>query len=224
MRLNKFLAQATGISRRAADEAIAQNRVTVNGGAPTAGHQVADGDTVTLDGHILTLKAATQTIMLNKPSGYVCSREGQGSRTVYELLPPDLHHLKTVGRLDKDSSGLLLMTDDGQLAHELTHPSFQKTKVYEVELGSPLQPLHRQMISDYGVMLSDGLSKFQLERTAGNDVQWTVTMHEGRNRQIRRTFESLGYSVKRLHRTKFGPYTLDPGLDSGKYIFCQLIE
>ncbi|HSH18446.1 MAG TPA: pseudouridine synthase [Candidatus Saccharimonadales bacterium] len=217
MRLNKYIAQATGLSRRAADEAIAQNRVRVNGQLPSAGQQVSHDDQVTLDGVTIAPAAGSTTIMLNKPAGYVSSREGQGSRTIYDLLPAELHSLKPVGRLDKDSSGLLLLTDDGQLAHQLTHPSFQKTKIYEVQLDKPLQPLHRQLISDYGVTLEDGRSQLSLERlTEGDDTQWQVTMHEGRNRQIRRTFGSLGYDVVRLHRTQFGAYRLD-SLKPGTY-------
>lgn len=209
MRLNKYIALSTGLSRRAADEAIAQNRVLVNDVLPTPGQQVADGDQVTLDSRPVAPSGKPITIMLNKPAGYVCSREGQGNRTVYDLLPAEFHDLKTVGRLDKDSSGLLLLTTDGQLHHELTHPSFQKNKIYEVGLDKALQPLHRQMISDHGITLEDGVSKLQLDRVSdGDDTQWTVTMHEGRNRQIRRTFESLGYSVTRLHRTQFGTYSL----------------
>lgn len=210
MRLNKYIAAATGISRRAADTAITEGRVTINGSQPPLGQQVSDSDVVTLDGRPITPAVNTITIMLNKPAGYVCSRVGQGNRTVYNLLPLELHQLKPVGRLDKNSSGLLLMTSDGQLAHELTHPSFQKTKVYEVTLDEALQPLHRQMISDHSVMLEDGPSKFQLERIhEGDDRSWRISMHEGRNRQIRRTFAALGYNVSGLHRTTFGLYTLD---------------
>jgi 23S rRNA pseudouridine2605 synthase len=221
MRLNKYIALSTGLSRRAADEAIAQNRAMVNGAPPSAGQQIGDGDNVTLDGKSITPPARSTSIILNKPAGYVCSREGQGSRTVYDILPPELHTLKTVGRLDKDSSGLLLMTDDGQLAQQLTHPSYQKQKIYEVSLDKPLNPLHRQLISDHGIQLEDGRSQLQLERLHdGDDTQWTVRMHEGRNRQIRRTFSSLGYDVKRLHRTQFGQYTLGP-VKAGSYEFIQ---
>src|SRR5690348_2303384 len=123
MRLNKYIALATGLSRRAADAAIAANRVTVNGHAPEMGQQVTDTDTVALDTKPLKPVVDTTTVMLNKPTGYVSSRAGQGSRTVYDLLPPKLHTLKTVGRLDKESSGLLLLTNDGNLANQLTHPS-----------------------------------------------------------------------------------------------------
>lgn len=218
MRLNKFIALTTGMGRRPADQAVASGRVRVNGEIATLGQEVNTTDRVTLDGVGLTVPSqATATIVLNKPAGYVVSRNGQGSATIYELLPPEYHHLKPVGRLDKDSSGLLLLTDDGQLAFELTHPSRQKQKIYEVTLDKPLPPLHRQMIIDYGIMLDDGPSKFLLERLHdGDETQWQITMHEGRNRQIRRTFKALGYGVVKLHRTQFGTYKLG-SLGPGRY-------
>jgi len=216
LRLNKFVARATGMSRRAADDAIAQKRVRINAQLAEQGALASSADLVTLDGKQIQLQT-TQTILFNKPVGYVVSRDGQGSKTIYDLLPKELHHLKPVGRLDKDSSGLLLLTNDGTLADGLTHPRNQKTKQYQISLDAPLAPLHRQMISDFGIQLADGPSKLQLERLQdGDDTQWAVTMHEGRNRQIRRTFEALGYSVTKLHRTHFGPYTLNK-LASGKY-------
>lgn len=217
MRINKFVALASGLSRRAADTAIAAGRVQVNAQQPQAGQDVTESDTVTLDGKQLNAPKELKTIMLNKPVGFVVSRDGQGAQTIYSLLPPVLHTLKPVGRLDKDSSGLLLLTNDGQLAQELTHPSRHKEKTYEITLGKPLQPLHRQMISDYGIKLEDGPSKLELERLQdGNDAAWRVRMHEGRNRQIRRTFEALGYSVTKLHRTHFGSYALG-SMRSGSY-------
>jgi 23S rRNA pseudouridine2605 synthase len=209
MRINKFVASSSGLSRRKADEAILVGRVLINGKTPEFGQQANPGDVVTLDGVALAPPATHTTIILNKPVGYVVSRDGQGHKTIFELLPPEYQNLQPVGRLDKDSSGLLLLTNDGILANELTHPSKQKIKIYEVRLNAPLQPLHRQMISDHGVQLNDGGSKLQLERiTDGDDYAWRVTMHEGRNRQIRRTFSSLDYTVKKLHRTHFGEYTL----------------
>lgn len=217
MRINKYIALYTGLSRRAADDAIAHNRVHVNGQLPQPGADITDNDQVMLDGSVITPTVKTTTIMLNKPAGYVVSRDGQGSKTIYDLLPADMHHLKPVGRLDKDSSGLLLLTNDGQLAHELTHPSYRKTKIYEVIIDAPLAPLHRQMINDHGIELDDGPSRLTLERLRdGDDTSWIVTMHEGRNRQIRRTFYALGYRVDRLHRTQFGLYRLGQ-LGPGKH-------
>lgn len=216
-RLNKFLAARTDLSRRAADKAISDGRVLVNGHQATTGMTIDGTEHISLDGMPIALHMTTTTIMLNKPRGYVVSRNGQGSKTIYELLPSHLTHLQPVGRLDKDSSGLLLLTNDGQLAEQLTHPRYRKTKVYEVSLDRELAPLHRQMIADFGVHLEDGPSKLGLERVnEGDDKAWFVTMHEGRNRQIRRTFESLGYTVRALHRIQFGPYALND-LTEGKY-------
>lgn len=218
MRLNKYLAASTSLSRRGADDAIAIGRVTVNGHTAEQGTDVSDTDVVTLDGERVANTSEKQTIILNKPRGYVVSRNGQGSDTIYDLLPAEYQQLNPVGRLDKDSSGLLLLTNDGQLAQELTHPSYQKLKVYEAELDKPLQPLHRQMISEHGLQLEDGVSKLQLERQAdGDDKRWTVIMREGRNRQIRRTFAALDYTVINLHRIQFGQYRLTFQLGPGHY-------
>lgn len=213
MRINRFVASATRLSRRGADEAIAEGRVTLNGGPAAAGVDVGPSDTVTLDGKILSLPAARTVIMLNKPAGYVCSRDGQGGRTVYELLPEDLHGLNPVGRLDKDSSGLLLLTDDGELANRLTHPRYGKDKVYEVSLDKPLAPEDAAKLAE-GVELDDGPSRLSVQDEQGRNL--TVSMKEGRNRQVRRTFAALGYAVDRLHRVRFGDYSLG-SLKEGRY-------
>lgn len=210
IRLNKYLASRLNVGRRAADDLIARGKVFINGTPATLGDRVVESDEVIAEGKRLTWDDAhTYTyLLMNKPVGYVCSRRQQGDvQTIYSLLPAQYQHLKTVGRLDKNSSGLILLTNDGDLAHRLTHPSFAKIKKYEVTLDKPLQPLHHQMIADYGVDLPDGKSKFGLERlTDGDDTGWLVTMSEGRNRQIRRTFAALGYNVDRLHRIQFGKW------------------
>jgi 23S rRNA pseudouridine2605 synthase len=205
-RLNKYIALHTGISRREADELITSGAVMINGLPGQIGQQVSEKDTVEINGAPITLKTAYTYLMLHKPVNYVCSRKQQGDTpTIYSLLPPQYHALKPVGRLDKDSSGIILLTDDGDFAHRMTHPSFHKVKIYHVQLDKPLEPLHRQMISDYGLALEDGVSKFLVEKT---DSGYQVTMHEGRNRQIRRTFTALGYTVTVLHRTQFGAFSL----------------
>ncbi len=204
MRVNKFIAQATGISRRAADEVVEWGRVTVNGRPVGAGYDVQETDKVLMDGKLISVPEKAQTIILNKPTGYVVSRDGQGSQTIYELLPEKFKHLKPIGRLDKASSGLLLLTTDGDLAQRLTHPSYKKEKVYQIELYIPLKDADRKAI-EKGIKLEDGISRLQLD---GKDKKWTVTMHEGRNRQIRRTFEEVGYTVAKLHRIQFGDYLL----------------
>lgn len=218
MRINRYVAQATGMSRRAADAAIAEGRVSIDGISAIPGDTVTAQKEVTLDGVPITLPDTVITLMLHKPIGYVCSRNGQGSKTIYDLLPDKFHQLKPIGRLDKNSSGLLLLTNDGKLAHELTHPSRQKVKIYEITLNKPLQPLHRQMIQDFGVQLEDGKSQFTIERIYDDsEAQWRIIMSEGRNRQIRRTFDALGYAVIKLHRTHFGTHALDK-VSVGKYI------
>jgi 23S rRNA pseudouridine2605 synthase len=208
MRINKYLAAATDLSRRAADTAVSEGRVFINGQLASTGSQVADQDLVTLDGQPVFIDAEPLTVMLNKPAGYVVSRIGQGSKTIYDLLPNEYHHLNPIGRLEKNSSGLLLLTNDGVLANELTHPRYAKLKIYEIRLNQPLAPLHQQMINDRGLSLEDGLSKLQLEKLDEQGYAWRVSMHEGRNRQIRRTFGALDYTISRLHRTHFGPYQL----------------
>lgn len=214
MRINQYVALATGLSRRAADKLIGSGHVYINGKPAILGSTIKNSDTVLLKGKRLNLPK-TSTILLNKPKGYVCSRLGQGHKTIYELLPNNLKSLKPVGRLDKDSSGLLLLTNDGQLSFDLTHPSKQKQKVYLVKLDQPLAIDDKTTITQ-GVKLSDGISTLSLR---GSGKNWTITMHEGRNRQIRRTFEALGYKIESLHRTIFGSYDLkDTGLGEIKVI------
>lgn len=217
-RLNKYLALHLGVSRREADDLIAKGQVTVNGEPARLGGRVEGTDQLTVKGKPLTASSTHQYLALNKPIGYVSSRRQQGdSPTIYALLPKELHHLKPVGRLDRDSSGLILLTNDGDFAYQMTHPKFYKVKKYQVSLDIPLEPLHQQMINDHGIQLEDGPSKLTLERQDDSRKNWIVTMHEGRNRQIRRTFGSLGYTVTKLHRTDFGNYHLDD-LAEGKFM------
>lgn len=218
-RLNKYLALQLGISRREADELIEKERVTLNSQTATLGARFNVGDDVTVNGKPLASETASLVyLMLHKPAGYVCSRKQQGdSPTIYELLPTEYHHLKPVGRLDRDSSGLILLSNDGDFAFRMTHPSFSKTKLYDVTLDTDLAPLHQQMISDFGVTLEDGPSQLHLTRESDGDRRrWQVAMSEGRNRQIRRTFASLGYTVTKLHRTNFGNYSLGD-IKKGEY-------
>lgn len=218
MRINRYIAGATGMSRRQVDSLIKDGSILLNNQPAQLGDTVNPGDTVHMHGRLVEAPPSTQPtlIMLNKPLGYVCSRAQQGSaRTVYDLLPTEYHHLKTIGRLDKDSSGLLLLSDDGALIHSLTHPSFNKDKSYEVTLDRPLTPNDREAIVA-GVMLEDGTSALGLRPLESQD-KWLVRMHEGRNRQIRRTFQALNYRVYRLHRIRVADYTIG-NLELGKFI------
>lgn len=219
IRLNKFLAERLGLSRREADDIIASGQVLVDDKPAILGARVDKTSKVCYNKKIVPFDTEYIYIAFNKPVGYVCSRKAQGDApTLYDLLPADFQKLKTVGRLDKDSSGLILLTNDGDFAYEMTHPKFYKEKVYEVSIDRDLAPLHQQMICDYGIEIGDGISKMGLVRMSDNNrTEWFVTIHEGRNRQIRRTFEALGYQVKNLHRTQFGKYQLS-GLEAGKYV------
>jgi pseudouridine synthase len=216
-RLNKHLALELGISRREADELISAKHVRINGELAVLGARLEDGDILTVKGKPLEKTATYEYVVLHKPIGFVSSRRQQGEwPTLYELIPESLHHLKPVGRLDKDSSGLIILSNDGDFHFEMTHPKFYKTKQYEVTLDEPLEPLHQQIIADHGIQLEDGPSQLILERANDERTDWIVTMHEGRNRQIRRTFGALGYEITRLHRTHFGNYHIGE-LAPGEY-------
>jgi 23S rRNA pseudouridine2605 synthase len=208
MRINKFVAQASGLSRRAADQAINQGRVLINKKPANLGDQVLDQALVKLDNVDINLTNNHTTIILNKPVGYVCSRDGQGSKTVYDLLPKRYARLKPIGRLDKNSSGLILLSDDGDLANQLTHPKFEKTKLYTVQLNKPLTQEDAIRIKGEGVQLEDGISRFAIKSLNKEKTIWQARMHEGRNRQIRRTFEGLSYRIIALKRTNFGTFEL----------------
>lgn len=226
VRLNKFLAERLGLSRRQADDAIAAGKVKIlrAGSEKVAilGDRIDKNDEVWYNGKKVPFLTAYIYLGMNKPVGYVCSRRAQGEvPTIFTLLPPEYQALKTVGRLDKDSSGLILLTNDGDFAFQMTHPSFVKTKVYEVILDRELAPLHQQMMADFGVELADGPSRLGLTQL-GNRREWRVEMSEGRNRQIRRTFAALGYTVVQLHRTDFGPYHLS-GLAPGEFQLVQKV-
>lgn len=218
-RLNKFLALQLGISRRQADELIEKGRISINGKIAQLGERFKAGDEIKLGEKIISkTREDKKYVIFNKPRGYVCSRKKQGeNETIYDILPKEFSALKPVGRLDKDSSGILLLTNDGDFAFQMTHPKFRKVKEYLVSLDTPLQPIHQQMIADFGINLPDGKSQLGLERLDDSRKNWKVIMSEGRNRQIRRTFSAIGYEVEELHRTVFGSYILPKDLNFGDF-------
>lgn len=218
-RLNKFLALQLGISRRQADDLISAGKVWLNDKKAELGARFVATDEIRVgDKLIPTSEQAKIYLLFNKPRGYVCSRKKQGeNETIYAILPKKYRNLKPVGRLDKDSSGLILLTNDGDFAFRMTHPKFRKIKEYLVKVDQPLAPLHQQMIADFGVDLPDGKSQLGLERLDDSRKFWRVSMSEGRNRQIRRTFAAVGYDVQELHRTVFGAYRLSEDLTEGDF-------
>jgi len=207
MRLNRYIAKYSGLSRRKADTLIEEGRIVVNRKPAHVGMKVTENDVVLIDGSkLVPIEQRTITIVLNKPVGFVCSRDGQGSPCVYDLLQKSMQNLNIAGRLDKDSSGLVVLTNDGQLLQSLTHPSFNKDKIYIVGTKDLVTAEDIKKLEG-GVNIGDKrLSKLKIERIAGGDLK--VTLQEGRNRQIRRSFEAIGHKVISLHRTKLGPYTL----------------
>jgi 23S rRNA pseudouridine2605 synthase len=216
MRLNKFLASKTLLSRRSADYEISTNTVQVNGELAVPGTVLKPGDVVNYSGEDYIYTQLEQSakapvvLLLNKPVGYVCSRDGQGAPTIYELLPEQYHNLNIAGRLDMDSCGLVVLTDDGDLLNQLTHPSFNKTKVYQITLDKPLNKIRQNKIEQEGVDIGDDrLSKMVLTQKSADYTRWQVELSEGRNRQIRRTFMALALEVVKLKRLSLGDYSLD---------------
>ena len=183
IRLNKFLAERLGVSRREADDLISSGEITVNQSIATLGTRIDKESKVFYKNKRVPFETEYIYIAFHKPVGYVCSRHAQGDApTIYDLLPKKYHQLKTVGRLDKNSSGLILLTNDGDFAYQMTHPKFHKTKIYEVDLDRPLEPLHQQMISDYGVLLDDGPSRFLVihddsDQTVNNKLLNIILLH-----------------------------------------------
>ena len=202
MRLNKFIAQASGASRRGADTLIQEERIKVNGNIANLTTIIEPTDTITLDDKELNISKGYRYVIFNKPPGCICSRTSQGkTKTIYDLLPKDFINLRSVGRLDKNSSGLLILTDDGDFTFKNTHPSFGKEKTYSVTLKFPITDSDIEKLTS-GVMLDDGLSQMEIEKLSDKKIK--ATLSEGRNRQIRRSIEAIDNVVTSLHRTSFG--------------------
>jgi 23S rRNA pseudouridine2605 synthase len=213
LRLNAWLARAGVASRRGADELIKAGRVTVNGEPAQLNTFVQSHDVVRLDGEELQ-KQQLAYVLLNKPAGVVTTaRDPQGRRTVVDLVDLPVR-VVPVGRLDADTTGALLLTNDGELAHRLAHPRYEVDKVYEVETWSQptdadLEALRR------GVELEDGPTRpAEVRRIDGARIE--LTIHEGRNRQVRRMLAAVGHRVRRLHRSRYGPLAA-AGLELGQW-------
>lgn len=206
MRLNRFLSTRTELSRRSADEAIADGRVRVNGQLVNLGVQIEPSDIVSLDEVPVPMEShRLRYVAYNKPSGLITSRGKQGmGQTIYNQLPPELFQLKPVGRLDKDSCGLLILTNDGDFHQQASHPRYQKQKVYFVKSNPQFRQADIAKLQT-GIMLRDGLSEMQVIM---HNQGIEITISQGRNRQIRRTLGALGYQVTFLQRVAYGKLKL----------------
>jgi 23S rRNA pseudouridine2605 synthase len=213
VRLNAFLARAGVASRRRADELIKAGRVTVNGAPGQLNTVVGVRDSVAVDGREVERQRLAY-VLLHKPAGVVTTaRDPQGRPTVVELVPVE-PRVVPVGRLDTDTTGALLLTNDGQLAHRLAHPRYgvEKTYVAEVE-GDPGEAALQQLRE--GVELEDGpTAPARASRIGPGRVE--LVLHEGRKHQVKRMFAAVGHPVTRLHRSEYAGLTLD-GLEPGRW-------
>lgn len=208
VRLQKFLSQAGVASRRASEELITAGRVRVNGAVVSElGTRVEPGrDVVEVDGRRVE-EAATQWYALHKPRGYLSTRsDPEGRATLYELVPPEMRRLFYVGRLDYDSEGLVLLTNDGDTAHQMMHPRFGVEREYEVELVRNVGAGLPEAL-EAGVELEDGHARAASARRTGPKTV-TLVLGEGRKREVRRMLAALGYDVARLKRVRYGAVRL----------------
>ena len=205
-RAQKVLARLGVASRRACDEMIRDGRVTINGVVAELGDRIVDGDEVTVDGVVLSSKPDAVLYLVNKPTGVVTTAsDPQGRPTVMDLVPAE-PRVFPVGRLDMDTEGLLLLTNDGDFTHLVTHPSSGVEKRYRATVTGQVSSDDCRRLLD-GVVLEDGPARAKQARVleAGPSSTVSVILTEGRKRQVRRMMEAIGYPVTALHRTSIGP-------------------
>ena len=219
MRINKFLAEGGVCSRRAADKLIENGEVTVNGKVCAVGQEIDEfSDSVSVNGKKISLPNVFEYYIMNKPKGYVCTvKDDKDRKTVMDLLPPNVKRLFPVGRLDYDTEGLLIFTNDGELTFKLTHPKNEVPKTYLVKTEKPVSDADIVKLRS-GVIIDGVKTKrcnVRLIETLKNGSKLHITITEGRNRQVRKMFEAVGNNVDFLKRIKIGDLTLT-GLDRGE--------
>ena len=219
MRINKFIAESGVASRRTADKLIQEGLVKINGKICTLGDDVdINSDNVTVEGKTISLVKKYDYYIMNKPKGYVTTvKDEKGRKTVMELLPPNIKRLFPVGRLDFDTEGLLLLTNDGGLTYKLTHPKNEVPKTYLVKTEKPVNDEDLKKLRS-GVVI-DGIKtkkcNVKLIESTKTYSKLHVIITEGRNRQVRKMFESIGNFVSFLKRIKIGDLTIS-GLNRGE--------
>lgn len=213
VRLQKYMADCGVASRRACESIIESGRVLVNGSPASLGQSVdPEKDKVTLDGKLLSIQKKHIVVMLYKPRGVVSTSEDEkGRKTVQEYVKDLPYRLYNVGRLDLNSEGLLLLTNDGELANQLMHPRYGVSKTYRVVCDGTLSTGEIAQLTN-GVELEDGLTApakvTNIRRSTTGGTAFSITIHEGRNRQIRRMLEAIGHKTLRLKREAYGPLQL----------------
>ncbi len=219
MRINKFIAESGVASRRASDRLIMDGHVKINGKIAELGQEVdIHSDHVTVNGKTVSLVKKYDYYIMNKPKGYVCTvKDDKGRKTVIDLLPPNMKRIFPVGRLDYDTEGLLILTNDGDLTYKLTHPKNEVPKTYLVKTEKPVSDEDLAKLRS-GVVIDGVKTKkcnVRLLETHKNGSKLHVTISEGRNRQIRKMFEAVNNCVDFLKRIKIGDLVLS-GLDRGQ--------
>lgn len=224
-RLHKLLAQSGIGSRREMEELIAAGRISINGETASVGQTASAGDRVRVNGKLVQLRFSDRlprVILYHKPEGEIVSRNDPEHRpNVFTSMPRiSAGRWVAVGRLDFNTSGLLLLTTSGDLANRLMHPRYQLVREYAVRiLGELTEEVRRRLLD--GIDLDDGPAQFASFQEAGGEGanRWyRVSLHEGRNREVRRMFEAVGVVVSRLMRVRYGPFALPPGLKRGQVL------
>ena len=227
MRLQKYLADAGIASRRKCEQLIEEGRVKLNGAVAEIGMNVSDGDVVTLDGKRVRVNNERVMIAFYKPKNVICSNaEDEDRKKVADFFKDLPYRLYTVGRLDYDSEGLILVTNDGDAANRLMHPRYGLSKTYNVLCSGRFTDAEIHALAS-GVMLEDGMTapaRVKLLRETDNgNTELSITIHEGRNRQVRRMVAAVGHDTLRLVRVSIGKLTIS-GLKSGQWRFLSREE
>ena len=225
MRLNKFLSNSGVASRRKCDEIIAEGKVFVNGKQVTElGFKVNEKkDKVMVEGKVIKLPSSFVYIKLNKPKGYACTaHDEKGRKTIYDILPAELKELKPVGRLDKDSTGLLILTNDGDFINKMTHPSIKIPKIYRVCAQGRMNTQHLIQMAK-GIEIEQGKIAYadsSIIEYDGKNTVLQVILYQGMNRQIRKMLDSLGFPVISLKRISHGTINIQ-GMKKGQFKYIK---
>lgn len=219
MRLDKFIAEQTGLTRSQAAKALKSGVVSVNEEIEKSGaRKVSAEDTIRYEGELLEWLEGGQYFMLYKPQGYVCSHDDGEYPTVFQFFDyPLMNKLHTAGRLDVDTTGLVLLTDDGQWSHRITSPKHHCEKTYLVTLADPVEAFYAQQLAEGILLRGEKEPCLPAKMEILDDYNVNLTISEGRYHQVKRMFAALGNKVEALHRWRIGDIVLDESLEEGEY-------